>query len=104
MAAAVAAGAARVAPVGVPFVAIGPGEMCWERQAYQPTYRQCALIGISLGRVFEFYDHPTGALHEESGCMSWTTHHEYALEFIVNAQEHPCPASADVTCYCVLAR
>ena len=29
-------------------------------------------------------------------------HHEGAVEFIVNAQEHPCPASADVTCYCVL--
>ena len=68
----------------------------------QPTRTECAVVAAELGKVFEVYDHPTGAMHEESGCMSWTTHHHYAVEFIVNAQEHPCPASADVTCYCVL--
>ena len=79
-------------------VVLPSGRACsFDALTRQPTQTECAAIAAELGKVFEVYDHPTGALHEESGCMSWTTHHEGAMEFIVNAQEHPCPASADVT-------
>ena len=87
----------------IDFFAIGPGDACSEYRAYEPTRSQCALIANSTDKVFEVYDHPTGELHDESGCMSWTTHHAYAVEYIVNDARVDCPRRAEVTCYCVFA-
>ena len=93
-------------PLPLEYFAIGRGETCESASTpgsalREPTLHECREIAEQANAVFELYDHPTGALHEESGCLEWKTHDLQAVEFIVNDATHPCPQSEDVVCYCV---
>jgi hypothetical protein len=93
-------------PLPLPYFAIHGGETCESASTpgsalREPTLAECREIAAQSADVFEVYNHPTGELHEESGCLEWKTHDLDAVEYIINDETHPCPDSDDVTCYCV---
>ena len=93
-------------PLPLPYFAIHKGQTCESASTpgsalREPTLAECRDIAAQSTDVFEVYNHPTGALHEESGCLEWKTHDLDAVEYIINDETHPCPDSDDVTCYCV---